>query len=261
MSDGASVKDRVRSYWHESPNGSTLTSAAAGTAEFYAEIERARYAAEPFIPTFADFDGARGKTVLEIGIGVGTDFVRFARAGAVVTGVDLTERSVALVRQRLADEGLQGRVQVADAEALPFESQSFDRVYSWGVLHHTPNTPRAIREAVRVLRPGGELCVMLYARHSWFAYAVWARFALLRGRPWQTLADVLHAHMESEGTTAYTKRELTRLFAGLEQLRIDKVATKYDRDVAGPLVGLTGSLLGWFMVIRGRAAAPGAPPQ
>lgn len=254
--DAASLKECVRTYWQESPNGSTLTSAPAGSPEFFAQIERERYAAEPFIAHFAGFDTARGKRVLEIGTGVGTDFIRFARAGAQLTGLDLTKRAIELLRQRLALEGLEAQTLVADAESLPFPDGSFDRVYSWGVLHHTPDTPRAIREAIRVLAPGGELCVMLYARHSWVAYLLWVRFALLRGRPWLSLTQVLHEHMESRGTTAYTKRELRQLFAGLDGRHIEKVATKYDRKLAGPLVRLTGDALGWFVVIRGRKPLP-----
>lgn len=208
---------------------------------------------DPYIARFADFEGARGKRLLEIGVGLGTDFVRFVRAGAAATGVDLTEHAVALVRRRLELEGLDAEVRVADAESLPFEDASFDRVYSWGVLHHTPDTARAVREAIRVVRPGGELCVMLYARHSWVAYGMWVRHALLAGRPWRGLADVLAAHMESEGTKGYKKRELRRLFGGLENLRIDKVRTSYDERIAGPLGRLTGGLLGWNLVVRGRA--------
>jgi hypothetical protein len=105
---------------------------------------------------------------------------------------------------------------------------------------------------VRVLAPGGRLCVMLYARHSWVAYGLWAKHGLLKGRPTRTLADVLAHHMESEGTKGFTVRELRAMFAGLEDLRIEKVQTPYDRAWAGPLAALTGDRLGWFAVTRGR---------
>jgi ubiquinone/menaquinone biosynthesis C-methylase UbiE len=215
-------------------------------------VERVRDELDPYIARFADFEGARGKRLLEIGVGLGTDFVRFVRAGAIATGVDLTEHAVALVRRRLELEGLDADLQTADAESLPFEDQSFERVYSWGVLHHTPDTGRAVREAIRVLRPGGDLCVMLYARHSWVSYGMWTRHALLGGRPWRSLADVLAAHMESEGTKGFTKRELRDLFSGLSDLRIDKVRTSYDKQIAGALSRLTGDSLGWNLVARGR---------
>jgi ubiquinone/menaquinone biosynthesis C-methylase UbiE len=193
--------------------------------------------------------------VLEVGVGLGTDFTRFARAGAKVTGVDLTERSIELVRERLATEQLEGDLMVADAEALPFESGSFDVVYSWGVLHHTPRTEQAIREVLRVVKPGGRVCVMLYARHSWVAFGLWVRHALLRGRPWLSLADVVAGHMESVGTRAFTRAELRTLFGELTELQVEHVGTPYDRRVAGPLARLTGRRLGWFMVATGVAPA------
>ena len=247
-------KRRVRSFWEEEPCGVVHAEAPEGTREFYDQIEERRSELEPFIERFADFDGARGKRLLEIGVGAGTDFVRFARAGAIATGVDLTEHAVALVRERLALEGLAADLRVADAEALPFEDGTFDRVYSWGVLHHTPDTERSVREAIRILGPGGELCVMLYARHSWVAYGLWVRHALLAARPWRSLASVLAAHMESEGTKGFTKGELRTLFRELQDLRVDKVGTAYDRQISRGLARLTGNRLGWFLVVRGRKA-------
>lgn len=222
-------------------------------------MERRRYELEPFIPKFAGFDSARGLKVLEIGVGLGTDFVRWARAGADAHGVDLTDRGVELCRRRLELEGLRAHVQQADAERLPFESGSFDRVYSWGVLHHSPDTPRAVAEAVRVLRPGGELCAMLYSRFSWVSLAKWVRHALLVGRPLRSLGSVLYEHMESPGTTAYTTSELRAMFAELDPLVVQKVATPYDRQVVGPLADLTGRRLGWFTVVRGRKPSVAAP--
>ena len=195
----------MRDFWEEEPCGSEHAGAPEGSPEFFAEVERTRNELDPYITRFADFEGAKGKRFLEIGVGLGTDFIRFVRAGAIATGVDLTEHAVQLVRRRLELEGLQGEVVVADAETLPFEDGSFDRIYSWGVLHHTPDTGRAVREAIRVTKPGGQVCVMLYARHSWVAYGMWVRHALLAGKPFRSLAAVLSAHMESEGTKGYTK--------------------------------------------------------
>ena len=245
-------KQRVKTYWEREACGEIHADAPEGQPEFYDQVERRRDELEPHIAQFADFDGARGLRVLEIGVGLGTDFIRFVRAGAVATGVDLTERAVGLVRKRLQLEGLEADLRVADAEALPFDDGSFDRVYSWGVLHHTPGTERAVGEAIRVLRSGGELCVMLYARHSWVGYGFWVRHALLAGCPWRSLSSVLAKHMESEGTKAYTRRELERMFEPLSDLRIEKVATAYDRQLAGPVARATGDRLGWHFVIRGR---------
>ena len=142
MSPPQELKERVRDHWEGEPCGVIHTSAPEGSPRFYDEIERRRDELEPFLPDVADFAGARAQRLLEIGVGIGTDFIRFARAGAYVTGVDLTDHAVELVRARLELEGLPGQVMQADAEQLPFDDGTFDRVYSWGVLHHTPDTER-----------------------------------------------------------------------------------------------------------------------
>ena len=254
------LKDRVRSFWQAEPCGTHTADAEPGTPEFFRQVERRRYELEPYIPDFADFGGTAGQEVLEIGTGLGTDTLQFARAGATISGVDLTERSVALVRERIAGEGLAeriGRLEVADAERLPFADASFDRVYSWGVLHHTPRTYRAVGETLRVLRPGGTACVMLYGRDSWLAWRAWIRYALLRGQPGTSVTDVLAARIESDGTKAYTNGELRGMFNLLEDLTVDPVRTVYDEAWVGPLARLSGDRFGWFRVVRGRKPARG----
>jgi SAM-dependent methyltransferase len=245
------TKDQVRSFWSRTPCGSWDATAPEGTAEYFAQIEARRYELEPFIGRFAQFRTTSGQSVLEIGVGLGTDHVQFARAGASLHGIDLTDRAVDLVRRRLELEGLSSDLQVADAEQLPLETDSFDYVYSWGVLHHTPATPRAVAEAIRVLKPGGRLCVMLYSRHAWVSYGLWLRHGPLSRRPQRSIADVLHHHMESLGTQGFTKREVRRMFDGVDNLRIEKVATPYDVEYAGGIARVTGPWLGFFMVIRG----------
>ena len=246
-------KAAVQEFWNAEPCGARHGEAAEGTPEFFANVERRRIELEPFIAGYADFEGSRGESVLEIGCGLGTDLIRFARNGARVTAIDLTPRSVQLARARLEQEGLEGEIEVGDAENLAFADGSFDRVYSWGVLHHTPGTERAIREALRVVRPGGRVCLMLYARRSWVGFALWARYALARGRVRRSLADVIAHHMESDGTRAFTPRELRVLLGGLEDLRIHRQATASDRRVVGPLARPTGRWLGWYLIVTGRA--------
>jgi len=245
-------KAQVRSYWEARPCGADFAAATEGSSEFYAQVEAHRYLVEPHIRDFAGFERAAGQRVLEIGVGLGTDLVQFVRAGAEATGVDLTDAAVRNVQQRIAQEGLEATVQRADAEQLPFADGSFDRVYSWGVLHHTPRTDAAVREAIRVLRPGGELCVMLYYRHSWVVYGHWTKFALLRGKPFQGLNAVVRNHVESVGTKAYNRVELRHLFNGVNGLKIEIASTTYDRHFAGPLARLTGHWLGWNAIITGR---------
>ena len=168
MSDpNDNLKERVRAFWQANPCGVKFADAAPGTRNFYELIEAHRYTTEWHIPGAADFANARGLKVLEIGCGLGTDGAQFAEAGADYTGVDLTEAAVALARKCFEFNGLPGKFQTADAENLDFADESFDLVYSHGVLHHTPDTQKAINEVHRVLRPGGRAVVMLYHRNSY----------------------------------------------------------------------------------------------
>ncbi|MBV9466638.1 MAG: class I SAM-dependent methyltransferase, partial [Solirubrobacterales bacterium] len=130
--DAEHAKQSVRDYWEAEPCGSHRASAEPGTTSYFEQVERARYELEPFIPEFAQFEHWRGRDVLEVGVGMGTDFVRFARAGARLRGIDLTQAAVDNARRRLALEGLEADVERGDAEALAFEDHSFDLVYSWG---------------------------------------------------------------------------------------------------------------------------------
>ena len=151
----------------ESAQARTHADAEPGSAKFYELVEAHRYTKEWHIPAAANFAGANGLKVLEIGCGLGTDGAQFAAAGAEYTGVDLTEAAVELARQRFAISGLRGTFQIADAENLEFDSDTFDLVYSHGVLHRTPDTRRAVNEVWRVLRPGGRAVIMLYHRDSY----------------------------------------------------------------------------------------------
>lgn len=256
--EGDPGKEAVRAFWQETPCGTRDLSETSGTRAFFDRLERERNRLEPFIHSFARFSEHRGARVLEVGVGAATDFVRFARAGARLSGVDLTERSIELARERLTLEGLQGELRQADAEALPFPDACFDFVYSWGVIHHTPAPERAVAEILRVLRPGGRLCVMVYHRHSLVALQAWLLYALLRGKPHLSLAEVISRHVESPGTLAFTLAEARRLFRDVEGLELTPVVTAYDlrltRRLHLPLAlgRLLPARLGWFLVATGR---------
>jgi len=161
------LKERVRAFWQAHPCGTKFSDAAMGTPEFFKRVEAHRYAKEWHIPDAADFAGACGLRVLEIGCGLGTDGAQYAKAGAQYTGIDLTEAAIELARTRFEVSGLPGEFRVADAENLDFADDSFDLIYSHGVLHHTPDTERAVQEIHRVLKPRGRAVVMLYHRGSY----------------------------------------------------------------------------------------------
>lgn len=163
----AQLKDRVRDFWQNHPCGTKFADALPGSRVFYELVEQHRYEKEWHIPDAAGFDKAKNLRVLEVGCGLGTDGAQFAKAGADYTGIDLTEAAVNLARRRFELFNLPGAFRVADAEGLDFPDNSFDVVYSHGVLHHTPDTAGAIREIHRVLKPGGRALVMLYHRNSY----------------------------------------------------------------------------------------------
>ena len=163
----AQLKDRVRDFWQNHPCGTKFADAQPGSRIFYELVEQHRYEKEWHIPDAAGFDQAKNLRLLEVGCGLGTDGAQFAKAGADYTGIDLTEAAVNLARRRFELFNLPGNFRVADAERLDFPDNSFDVVYSHGVLHHTPDTAGAIREIHRVLKPGGRALVMLYHRNSY----------------------------------------------------------------------------------------------
>lgn len=167
------MKDDVRQYWERHPNAATLGHGHdPNSREFFEAIERHRYTAEPCIQEMAEFERWGGRLVLEVGCGMGTDLRQFSRARANVVGIDLTWSGIRMAKRSFELFGLQGDFVVADAEALPFSARTFDLVYSNGVIHHTPDTPAAVREIYRVTKAAGEARVMVYHRHSYFA-KVW----------------------------------------------------------------------------------------
>jgi ubiquinone/menaquinone biosynthesis C-methylase UbiE len=254
----AKEKESVRQYWDDMPCGTGSITYAEGSREYFESIAERRNQLEPFIADYARFDKWAGKKVLEVGCGVGSDLLRFARAGARVEGIDLSPKSVSLAKSRLQNYNCQGSVLVADVERLPFKDNEFDLAYSWGVLHHTPNPTKAIREIYRVTKPGGEICIMLYHRRSLVAWQLYLLFGLFAFRPFRSLKDIIANHHESPGTKAYTVAEARQMFSAFKKLKIDVRLTPYDlrykREKYLPRwVGrLIPQRLGWFMVIRGK---------
>jgi SAM-dependent methyltransferase len=163
--------DRVREFWNARPCNVRHSPKPVGSREYFDEVEHRKYFVEPHIPAFADFPRWQGKRVLEIGCGIGTDTVNFARAGAKVTAIELSDESAALARQRCGVYGLGDRVDivVGNAEELPsiLSPQPFDLVYSFGVIHHSPHPRRIVEHARRYMTATSELRLMVYSRVSY----------------------------------------------------------------------------------------------
>jgi ubiquinone/menaquinone biosynthesis C-methylase UbiE len=215
-------KQRARDQWGANPCGAHVAGKLPfGSREYFDAIEVHRYVTEaPWMKQAIGFDCYAGKRVLEIGFGTGTDLLQFARGGAIVTGVDLTPRSIDIARRRFEVYGLTGEFAIGDAENLSFPEAAFDVVYSFGVLHHTPDTQLAISEIHRVLKPGGTAIVMLYHRASvnYFGSIIFKhgllRGELLKGSPEEIMSRHVE-YSETEGrplVKAYTRAEARRLF-------------------------------------------------
>ena len=169
------LKAEIREFWNAEACGEIYADGPTAEERFSRHAE-ARYRLEPYIRDFARFEEGAGKDVLEVGVGMGADHLEWARCGPhCLAGVDLTPRAVTWTSQRLAAHGLASELKEGDAEHLPFSENSFDIVYSWGVLHHSPDTAQAFNEVYRVLRPGGTFRAMIYHRPSIVGLMLWAR--------------------------------------------------------------------------------------
>lgn len=163
--------DKVRDYWNARPCNIRHSPAPMGTREYFDQVEARKYKVEPHIPGFAEFARWEGKKVLEIGCGIGTDTINFARAGAKVTAVDLSEASLEVARQRAEVFGFEDRITFHQADAEELSSvvpvEEYDLIYSFGVIHHTPHPENAVAELMKYSGPHTHLKIMVYNRWSW----------------------------------------------------------------------------------------------
>ena len=265
----AEEKQRAREQWGEDPCGAVYgREHEFGSREFFDEVERHRYQDyAPWMPEVMGFNDFAGVRLLEVGCGMGTDLLQFARGGAQVTGVDLTPRSIQISRQHLDVYGERGDFAISDGENLPFADESFDVVYSNGVLHHTPDTAGAVREVYRVLRPGGLARVMLYHRGS---AAYWGEIILrhgvlhgelLRGHSPEEIMSRYVEFNESGGrplVKVYSRRQARKLFSMFSETRVQvEQLTRAELYLLGRIIpeGMFRSLrhsVGWNVIVSAR---------
>jgi ubiquinone/menaquinone biosynthesis C-methylase UbiE len=261
-------KERAREQWGQDPCGEIYgREHEFGTREFFDEVERHRYTEyAPWMPSVMGFNQFKGARLLEIGCGMGTDLLQFARGGARVTGADLTPRSVEISKKRFELYGQQGEFVITDGERLPFADESFDVVYSNGVLHHTPGTDVAVSEAHRVLRRGGVAKVMLYHRNS---LAYWGELffrrgilggELLRGRSMQ---DVMSKWVEISTADArplvkvYSRSEAAELFKEFSEVRTEveqmtRAELRFLKHMPESLFQRVRKAAGWNVIITAK---------
>jgi ubiquinone/menaquinone biosynthesis C-methylase UbiE len=262
--------------WTADPCGANAAAGEPGTREYFERLLAARHDYAPWMADALDYTGAAGLDVLDVGCGQGIDLAGYALAGAHPTGVDLTGRHIELANTHLQALGLEGHAVEGDAEHLPFPDQSFDRVSSNGVLHHTPDMPAALREIRRVLRPGGEARIIVYNRnsfHYWLTQFLW--HGLVRGRLFRTrsLEGVMSETVEHTSVGArplvhaYAPREVRSMLddAGFADTHTfvrhfqpnDTPPTKALSAIGVPFpAGLRnrlGRVGGWYIVAVGHA--------
>lgn len=261
--DKQKLKEQVHQYWNQASCGTEFIHQPKFSKDYFEEIEAFRYRIEPEIFSFAQFTRFHGKKMLEVGVGAGTDFLQWVRTGAIAHGIDLTSEAIKNVEQRLELYNLKATdLRVADAENLPYPDNHFDLVYSWGVIHHSPDTPKCLAEIVRVTKPGGTIKIMIYNRRSLFALYRYLCCAVLKGNPFKSFASVLFDHQESPGTKAYSFKETRNMIAKhpVTLVSLQAPATAHDLlyyrgKVAQALAYLAACLwgwnsVGWFMTIE-----------
>jgi len=266
--------ERVRAYWDSRPCNIRHSTQPVGTRAYFDEVEARKYLVEPHIPVFADFPRWAGKRVLEIGCGIGTDTINFARAGARVTAVDLSVESIGLAKRRAEVFGLADRIEfhAADAERLSetIAPAPYDLVYSFGVIHHTPHPERVIDQVRHhFVHQDSEFKIMVYHRNSW--KVLWILLTEGKGAFWKLDALIARNSEAQTGcpvTYTYTPGSVRSLLRGfrVESLFIDHifpyrirdyvqyryVRNWYFRILPRPVFRALERTFGWHLCVTGR---------
>jgi ubiquinone/menaquinone biosynthesis C-methylase UbiE len=268
--------DQVRDYWNRRPCNIRHSTRPPGSREYFDEVEQRKYFVEPHIPQFAEFARWQGRRVLEIGCGIGTDTMNFARNAASVTAVDLSEKSLEMARKRAEVFGLTGRIRFFHGSAEQLDEimpqETFDLIYSFGVIHHTPHPDRLLEQVRKYVRPGSTAKIMVYHRHSWKVF--WILMTYGKGRFWR-LREIVARHSEAETgcpvTYTYTKRELRELLERhsfkVKQMQVEHIFPYRIRDyvqyryvkewyfrwMPEPLFHALERRLGWHLCVTAEA--------
>ena len=199
--------DQVRDYWNRHIHDLEITAHPVGSRGFFDDLDQYHFEKLHHLLRLVDFDGWRGRRVVEVGCGAGVDLARFAKGGAEVTGVDLAPSAIDLARANFEQQGLRGEFHVANGEQLPFPDASVDLVYAHGVVQYTAHPQQLVNECRRVLKPGGEAVFQVYNRISWLN-------ALSK------LMNVGLEHDDAPVILTFSIDEFRRLLSGFREVRI-----------------------------------------
>lgn len=217
--------NKVQEFWDKNPCNIRHSPSKVGTKKYFDEVEKRKYFVEPHIPEFAKFQKWKGKKVLEIGCGIGTDTINFARAGAKVTAVELSKKSLEIAKKRTKIFGLEKRIKfyLANAEHLSkvVPVRPYDLIYSFGVIHHTPHPEKVIDEIKKYTHKNSTIKIMIYHRFAW--KVLWILLKFGKGAFWK-LDELIAKHSEaatgSPVTYVYSKQQAGKLLNGFNVLQI-----------------------------------------
>lgn len=257
-------KKQVIEQWSKDPCGFHRVKGPEGTREFYESIERSRYETYPWMKSVLEFDQFPGKGVLEIGFGMGADLIQFAKAGCIVSGIDLVPRHLYIAKGFFLAQGLRAKLILADAENIPFDTCSFDVVYTFGVIHHTPNTCKAIDEIYRVLKPGRKAIIGVYHKYSanhifghLLNYILHLKF--LRGESYRrALSRIEHREHGNACPLVklYSKKQLRHMLQKFSSVYIQSIHIDrshfgiFQKLVSKRLANRVEGKLGWFLIAK-----------
>jgi 2-polyprenyl-3-methyl-5-hydroxy-6-metoxy-1,4-benzoquinol methylase len=267
--------NEVQEFWDSRPCNLNHSNASIGTKKYFDEVEKKKYFVEPHIPAFAEFSAWKGKKVLEIGCGIGTESVNFARNGAEITAIDISSRSIQLTKERFKLYDLQGQFFVSNAEELDKElgGKKFDLIWSFGVIHHTPHPKLVFQNMKNLLSLNGEIRIMLYSKISHKLFFLMKETGIWDYSKMEHLiAQYAEAQSGCPIAYTYTFDELRELLEGFEILEMRKthifpykipeykkhifVKEDYFKNVSADLFKKLESELGWHTLVRARLAVP-----
>jgi ubiquinone/menaquinone biosynthesis C-methylase UbiE len=220
-----SAIERVREYWDQRPCNIRHSPKLAGSREYFDEVEKRKYFVEPHIPKFVQFEKWKGKKVLEIGCGIGTDSINFVRAGVNLTVVELSDKSLKICKKRFSVYGLKAKFYLGNAEDLNsfLPVEKYDLIYSFGVIHHTPHPEKVFEEIKKYCHSNTEIKVMLYSKWCW--KVIWILLTYGRGRFWKAnelISEYSEAQTGNPIAHVYSFRGIRKLMKDYKILEIYK---------------------------------------
>lgn len=250
-------QDRNRTWWENAPMTYISwdnTERLLKDAKDFEYVNQQYLETNPFLDNKFNFNSLKSKKVLEIGCGAGSASVLFAKNGAEVTAVDITEQAIQMIKKNAQYNNVKLNAIKQDAEKLSFSDETFDYVYSWGVLHHSQNTVKAFSEVSRVLKKGGQGLIMVYNRNSIRYYIKGLKWLLLRGKIFKgyNLEKIQSFYTDGYYHRHFTSNELKRSLAS-KGLISDKISITHMKSKCFPYIphfldeGLK-LLFGWLLI-------------